>query len=369
MQNQNLPVLIFAQSGRFLAQSATQAGYRVWVADCFGDQDTLAASERWLPLTNLSTLSSQQFLTTLNAITKGEACSLIYGSGIEYCYDLLEFLPDNIELLANSASNLERLNNPQAFFNLLHQLDLPFPVTTFKSPDSKKGYIAKPHTGNGGNHIGAISPFISSKTHYFQKKIDGISGSALFLADSHGTVQIVSINKQYPAPTVSSPYRLGMIETANDELSPYKAQLSRICTRISTELNLKGLNSLDFIISKQNTLLVLELNPRPSASMLLNESPSHPIIQRHIDACLGKITDQSLPISNEISSLRYIYASRDINIANKISWPLTCGDLPSFGSKINCGEPICTTLVKAINHVDAVDKHNVLEQKILVQLT
>ena len=71
MQNQSKPVLILAQSGRFLAQSASQAGYRVWVADCFGDIDTLVASERWQGLPKLASLTCKQFLTVLQSLTKG----------------------------------------------------------------------------------------------------------------------------------------------------------------------------------------------------------------------------------------------------------------------------------------------------------
>jgi hypothetical protein len=95
------PLLIVAQSGQFLAQSATQAGYSAWVADCFGDTDTLAVSERWQKLDDLHSLSLASFLSTLEALTQGEPCYLIYGSGIEHCYEFINHLPKHIEILGN----------------------------------------------------------------------------------------------------------------------------------------------------------------------------------------------------------------------------------------------------------------------------
>ena len=77
---QHHTVLVVAQHGRFLAQLAHRAGHRVLVADCFGDQDTLAIATRWQPLGNLQ--DTVTIRNTLLTLSQNESCLLVYGSGV-----------------------------------------------------------------------------------------------------------------------------------------------------------------------------------------------------------------------------------------------------------------------------------------------
>ena len=104
MQDQRKPILIFAQSARFLAQSAAQATYPVWAADFFGDLDTISVADRWLQIPALSQLHHDTILSIFSDLTQGEACTLICGSGIEKHYPLLNKLPSHIQLVGNSAN-------------------------------------------------------------------------------------------------------------------------------------------------------------------------------------------------------------------------------------------------------------------------
>ncbi|MCK5644487.1 MAG: hypothetical protein KAJ19_27045, partial [Gammaproteobacteria bacterium] len=175
MQDQNLPVLILAQSGRFLAQSATQAGYSVWVADYFGDQDTLAVAERWQQIPPFSKLTLATFLQALAELTQGESCILIAGSGVELYYPLLNYLPDNIQLLGNSSLTIKRIKTPFLFFSLLKQLNLPYPHTQFEQPQDKENYLIKSAFGLGGSHIQHLGDGINTNEGYFQHLVAGDS--------------------------------------------------------------------------------------------------------------------------------------------------------------------------------------------------
>ncbi|MDB2705480.1 ATP-grasp domain-containing protein [Pseudomonadota bacterium] len=367
MQNQNKPVLIFAQSGRFLAQSATQAGYRVWVADCFGDVDTLITSERWQGLPSLDTLTIKQFQTILQSLTKGEECSLIYGSGIEQCFHLLHQLPSHIELIANSASTIKTIKTPPLFFDILSTLSLPYPDTVFDKSLTSTDYIAKSISGLGGGHICPISQLDSLHNYYFQQITDGISVSALFLADGK-KAQILSFNRQYSDPIPRSPYRLGMIETFLEITSTHQKFIIKACNRITQRTGLKGLNSLDFIISPNNELFLLEINPRPSASVELTESKSTPIIQFHINACRGELISRSLKTPSCISSLRYIFAEKNVSIPRDMVWPAECSDIAKSASHIKKDAPICSCLVQATDHTAALVKHDKIQALVIKQL-
>ena len=370
MQNQHKkPVLIFAQSGRLLAQSATQAGYRVWVADCFGDQDTLNAVERWIGLPALSTLSLKQFLTALNELTNGEPCSLICGSGIEYFYHFLNSLPDYIELVGNKNSTIQTIKTPSLFFNVLHQLDLAYPDTFFERPINTTNYIAKSASGLGGNHIQFVDKFSHhNNDYYFQERIDGDSGSVLFLADGN-QAQLIGINRQYTDATNQMPYRLGTIEAPWKISVEHQQYLCRAIVQITIETALTGLNSLDFILSDQNEILILEINPRPSASAELINAKPISLFQSHINACLGILLNKLLPSPDKITSLRYLYADDEYVIPSNMTWPKECNDIPTSGNIIKKGEPICTSLIHANSHAQAIKKHYKIEQQLINQFT
>lgn len=360
MQDQNLPVLILAQSGRFLAQSATQAGYPVWVADCFGDKDTLDVAERWQQIPPFSKLTLAIFLQALAELTQGESCILIAGSGVELYYPLLNYLPDNIQLLGNSSLTIKRIKTPFLFFSLLKQLNLPYPHTQFEQPQDKENYLIKSAFGLGGSHIQLLSDGINTNKGYFQHLVAGDSGSVLILANGEDA-QIISINQQFVSPHKDMPFRLGSIETPWEISENHRQQLEQAANKITAKTKLLGLNSIDFIISEDNELQLLEVNPRPSASAeLINKEI--PLFQYHINACLGNLPTTPIEQSDIKTSLHYFYADDNCTIPTDMKWSEECCDLPQSGSTIRKGQPICTIITKK-NKVHDIKQSLILQLK------
>jgi len=346
LQDQSIPLLILAQSGRFLAQSASQAGYTVWLADCFGDQDSLAVVDRWQALPPLSTLTPNSILQQLNTLSRGEPCYLICGSGIEQYYPFLSQLPDNIEPIGNTADSIQQVKDPQYFFTLLSRLDLNFPETQFTLPQEEgEHWLVKSTSGLGGGHIQTVTPSLANRNDkekvYFQRYIQGQSGSILFLANGQQSLTL-SINKQILAPTQQSPFRLGGVESSWQIPAQHQQTLDQAIQAIVKETGLLGLNSIDFIISKNNDLLILEVNPRPSASAELIECKD-PLIYYHIIACQGQLPKYITIRSYH--SLRYHYASHELTVPDNLLWHKYCYDRPKTGTVINKGSPIFSTIV------------------------
>ncbi len=367
MQNQHKPVLIFAQSGRFLAQSATQAGYRVWVADCFGDQETLVIAERWQQLPIAPTLSATEILNLLLNISQGEDCILICGSGIESSYSFLDELPANIELIGNQSRTIHTLKTPQLFFDLLRQQSLPYPSTVFECPENNRSdWLIKLASGMGGSHIYPLDKATPNSKHYFQHTVSGLSGSALFLANGIQN-QLLTINKQNASPTNRLPFRLGNIETPWLISLKHKNEIKSAINKITLATKLVGLNSLDFIISVQDELFLLEINPRPSASAELINNQSE-LFQHHLNACKGKLPAQDIIQSQAKVSLHYLYAPTVLTIPDPMIWPIECHDIPVAASIIQQGQPICTSLVRIDKDQQAKELHANIEQRILKQL-
>lgn len=369
MQTQNIPILIFAQSGRFLAQSATQAGYTVWVADCYGDTDLLTVAERWQRLPTFAELTHESILASLSKLTRGEQCILICGSGIEHCYSLLFPLPANIYLLGNTPDTIRVIKTPALFFELLDQHDFNYPDTRLDEiPRDDLTWLKKQTSGLGGTHIQytALATANIDAGFYYQRFISGLSGSCLFLADSHHA-HIVSINQQYLAPNRQHPFRLGRIESAWQLSASHNDYLAKIVNQLTATTALVGLNSLDFIITDLHQLLILEINPRVSASAELIKNMAG-LFQQHLDACLGQLPKSQSPLNQNYASLFYHYAMSDLMIPDNMIWPAECHDLPSAGLTITQGDPLCTSLIKSDENKPATKSHLLIEQKILKQL-
>lgn len=371
METQSIPVLIFAHSGRFLAQAATQAGYNVWVADCYGDIDLLAVADRWQSLPAFSKLTHDHIFRALSDLTRGEQCLLICGGGIEQCYHLLLPLPPNIKLIGNTPDIIASIKTPSAFFKLLDDNAINFPETRFKVPSNKFGdmtWLKKEAAGLGGAHIqfAALTRNEIDAQYYYQRFISGVSGSCLFLA-SGDNVQLMSINQQHLSPTRQAPFRLGRIESAWPISATHRDDLHKIIRRLNEASGLIGLNSLDFVISDRNELLVIEVNPRVSASAELISNRAL-LFQQHMDGCLNQHRISQSPVNSNATSLFYHYAKMNLIVPENMQWPAECHDISAAGVVIKQDEPICTSVVEVDEPHLAMQQHDVIENKILAQL-
>ena len=339
---QQQAILIVSQSGRFLAQIANNSGYPVWVADCFGDSDTMSVASRWLPIMDIS--NQRSILKTIITLSNEDPCTLIYGTGIECFHSILECLPKHIKLLGNSQTTVAKLKNPSHFFNILNKLDIPYPKTRLTRPIQEKGWLSKSASGFGGTHIEYLTADSEYSNTYYQQYINGISGSALFLANGKNS-QLLSINQQFLVKDPASPFMLSGLATPFILSHSQQTLLQNIIESLLSHINLYGLNSLDFIITDAGDILVLEVNPRPSASAeLLTKLPK--LFNLHVNACQEGLGIKMTPYPKENSTyLHYIFARNNTVIPKNISWPSICRDIPLPGHYILKKAPLCTALI------------------------
>ena len=85
---------------------------------------------------------------------------------------------------------------------------------------------------------------------------------------------------------------------------------------------------------------LLEINPRPSASMQLYEAD---LFKRHIRASLGELSHEPHSIAGS-TGYQVIYAQHDIIIPDEFLWPEGCLDLPESGVICRTGQPICSIM-------------------------
>ena len=154
---------------------------------------------------------------------------------------------------------------------------------------------------------------LRSPDSYFQRRVAGKSISALFLA-SEKKAEIIGLSMQWTAPTPASPFRYGGAAGPVD-IDPAQAEeIARSVAVIASELDLVGLNSADFLVSADAVWLI-EINPRPGATLDVFESNEAPLFARHIAACEGRLTPASPSFAFKAAEI--VYAPHDIVVRRR----------------------------------------------------
>ncbi|MCC5795779.1 MAG: ATP-grasp domain-containing protein [Methylophaga sp.] len=332
-------LIIIAQSARFLIQSAARHGYRVRAADCFADSDSVQHCERFIRLKAITTVSPQQLRETIELLAEGETAYLIIGTGIEYLYPALTDLPEYIYSTANTAEACSQVCQPMPWFALLDSLQLPHPEVTYQSPNTGQ-WLLKDAAAWGGSHI-STEQCISNNSHYLQRHIHGNSYSSLFVIDAQHQPRLLMFNRQICVAEANGDFRLQTLYNHPELATDQQQAITDAIMQIQQRLNLRGLNSLDFMVSDSGQLLLLELNPRPSASCQL--------LPETLDWLHWQIAPpQNLPdIKMSYRLLYHFFAEQLLTIPDNIEWPTDFCDLPAPGTIHAEGDPLCSLCIEA----------------------
>ncbi|MEW8049659.1 MAG: ATP-grasp domain-containing protein [Candidatus Thiodiazotropha endolucinida] len=339
-------LLILANSGRAIAESAHRGGYRVTLLDGFCDRDTLLIADCWPVTQGFSNLDVDMFVEEIASLFPGDPCGVVYGAGLEESTSLLKRLSNFCHLLGNDPSVLDLLRRPRRFFSLLDRLQIPYPEVSYVAPYSATGrnWLIKRAASCGGQGVAYFSAehAAADSTCYYQKFIPGQVMSVLFIADgkrhhSIGYNMLGITGSTTPAPFLYSG-AIGQVSLQD----VVRSQIELAVDKLVSDLGLRGINSLDFIRNDAG-VFVIDLNPRPTATLDLYE---HLIpdgwIKHHIEACRGELPVVPIVGSTVMHGHQIIYAPRDIEIPVEMSWPQWVKDRPSAGTRIIEGQPLCS---------------------------
>jgi predicted ATP-grasp superfamily ATP-dependent carboligase len=337
-------IIIVACSARALASAANRAGFAPLSIDVFGDDDTREIS--FASVTLDGGLSDGLTLDKVAAAVEmlvyaHRPIGLVYGSGFEHQPETIAAIARRTRIFGNEAETLKRAKDPLALARLCAAIDVRHPPIALARPNESELWLMKRRGGAGGAHISAAGGATPAASNcYFQRRIAGKSISALFLA-SEKKAEIIGLSVQWTAPTPTSPFRYGGAAGPVD-IGPTQAEeIARSITSITSELGLVGLNSADFLISTDAVWLI-EINPRPGATLDVFESNEGALFARHIAACEGRLTPSSPSLVFKAAEIAY--APRDIVLREERNWPDWVADRPSRGTSIAAGDPLCTAL-------------------------
>jgi predicted ATP-grasp superfamily ATP-dependent carboligase len=335
------PVLIAATSGRALAQSACRGGYLPLVADFFGDQDTLQVAGAHVQFGGRLAhgIEEHHLMQALDELSRDcQPVGLVCGSGFEDRSGLLKQVAERWQLFGNAASMVATIKNPERLAALCKKAAIPFPDCAVKRPLAPGDWLTKRIGGAGGAHIRPASRPAAGAV-YYQRKMPGAPVSALFLA-ADGHAELIGFSAQWCSPTADKPYRFGGAVRPAPLAATIEAALAAGVDRLASAASLVGLNSADFLVDGDRYWL-LEVNPRPGATLDIFEPPRGSLFARHISACLGSLA--AVPCYDDgAKAAAIVYAEQDISSFPALDWPDWTADRPCPGSTVPAGEPLCT---------------------------
>jgi predicted ATP-grasp superfamily ATP-dependent carboligase len=356
------PVLIAAISGRALAASARRAGYVPLVADFFGDEDTLALAQAHVRLdTSIARgMVADQLLDALGTLAAVQRpAGTVCGTGFEDRPEILARVAEHWRLLGNTAETVARVKDPLAFAALCRDCAIPHPQTLASPPADARGWLAKRRGGAGGTHVTSAEQQTSNRhADYFQRRVDGSPVSALILADGRRAM-VLGFSTQWSTPSPTRPFRYGGAVRPAALTPELAAAMTTAIERLVAAVPLVGLNGADFLVGR-GAFWLLEINPRPGATLDIFEPADTSLFALHMAAIRGALPECALLLPGAAAAAT-VYAPHDIPSVPAIDWPHWAADRQNAGTSVSAGEPVCTVVAHA--H-DAIAAKALVEERV-----
>jgi predicted ATP-grasp superfamily ATP-dependent carboligase len=337
------PVLIAALSGRGLAASARRAGYLPLVADAFADTDTRDHAAHFVCIADAVRIGLRAkpvfgALRALEATAERRPLGLILGSGFEDRPKLIAALSRRFALIGNDAATVARCKDPVALGALLDTLQIAHPETRITPPTDVDGWLSKRTGGSGGTHIVPAANAERSAKRYVQRMLDGEPVSVLAVATRRGA-QIVGISRQWTIGSGPRPYRYGGAVGPVSLTPAVDTDLRSAAEKISAALALVGLVAFDFLLVGETSFLV-DVNPRPSATLDVFDDAGGSLFHAHLDTCAGRTL--RLPVAEGARAAAILYAERGPLRVGEVAWPEWAADRPAPDTRVPRYRPVAT---------------------------
>lgn len=335
--------LLVALSGRALASAAARAGRRVIVIDLFADDDTRLLAVEAVRVAG-SPATGFDVDALLGAAKGFPGLPLVPGVGFEHAPDLLGRIARRRRLLGTPPAAVRAIKNPLRFARTLARLGIPHPETRLYKPATPRGWLTRLRGGAGGEHIRrGLHPGPGA---YFQRIVAGTPYAVALLGDGQ-RARAIAISAQWPDPTRRHPFRYGGA-VAPADLPPVVAhRLVDAAETAGGACGLVGLGSADFLVDDDGRLALLEINPRPGATLdVLDRPDTRGVFALHLAACAGRLPGRGL-LRGRAMAAAVVYAEKRARVPDDMRWPPMTADLEPTGSALQRGGPVCTVMARS----------------------
>ncbi len=342
-----------------LAQMAVRAGHNVIALDYFGDRDL----RMLCPSHSLRRDYADKAYhpAALAAVAESIAAdAVIYGAGFENHPAAVERLARTHRLLGNTPQTLQHVRDPLQLQSVLVEGGFIGPATQ-PAPmgglieDPSQRWLWKPLRGGGGTHVRWAQPHQPApRAGVWQAFVEGMVGSFAFVANGRDA-QLIGLTEQliglpeFGARDFRWCGNLTPPRVPQNDLAAMTHEATALAQWLTQRFALRGINGVDFVW-RNGRIWVLEVNPRPSASLELFDQPDGPAwLDWHVRGCLGEaLSMPSMPqprVEARSCGKAILFAGRDVVTGDTADWhTYDLRDIPHSHEPIPRGQPICTAL-------------------------
>ena len=389
------PLIILGASARALAESAARVGWDVHAADLFCDLDLQAIATTAVPAAHGADDAATGYPWSLSAAAAGFPASAawVYTGAIENHPDLIDAIARARPLAGNPSNVVRRLRDPVHLAAVACAAGLSFPET-LSSPDGVPldgTFLVKPLAGAGGRGIRRWTQAVADDTMHhattasrlqiWQRHAAGIPLSASYCF-AEGSARLLGVSRQL----IGEPWcHAGMFAWCGavtlhaaggrTETDPLIASLERLGSVLAERFQPVGLVGVDLVVDAGGSITVIEVNPRPTASMeLFERSGAGSIAGSHLAAC-GFPSPSDIPLEQPRSwptstwAKAVLFAAQATPVSQPLidalsretnpwtqadgGWP-ALADIPRPGQIIAAGAPAVTIFAVAPTAEDAL---------------
>jgi len=387
-------VLILGASTRAAAQSALRAGLSPMCADLFADRDLAHCA----PVLEVAHYPHGLVVVAAAA----PPAPWLYTGGLENHPRIVEEISLARTLWGNAGDVLRQVRDPWHVADLLAAQGLPacrvWPRAR-PAPGADGNWMLKPLRGAAGRGIRIWDVRGSEcathhEPHYYQERRAGAPVSAVFLAVPRRTILLGITRQLVGMPEVHAPPFAWCGTITPIELPVEStAAIRRVGDVLSRQTRLRGLFGCDFILDHSEPWLT-EVNPRYPASAELVERVLHiPLLDWHRRACesfddsrhtfvipddcatrpgsfagpvstanhcrsvLGKIVLYARRDLTAPDAIRFVRGPSPFDESRQLDTSLPyMADIPTPGTRILRGQPICTLFARAASERECLEK-------------
>ena len=361
-------LLVIGASARALAASAGRLGLEVNAIDLFGDRDLRDVCSRVVQV------SADGYPDDVPSIAAGfPAGPVVYTGGLENHTEVIEKLSRARLLLGNHPRAVRLVRDPRFVREVARENGCAYPVTFFTpSKVPRDGTFLRKSTASIGG-LGVMSwkglreePVQGRE--YWQQYVSGVPMSASLHVTPEG-VELLGVCRQLIGIKwcYAKQFRFcGAIQLSPSIFQQHVLkQIHHFAIDLSQRAKLAGLIGIDFILPRTpmratgRSPVILEVNPRPTATMeLFERRTGRSQAGQHLTSLGFQLPRESTALehrSNMYWGKAVLFANKSLNVSSSIEryflkcssrmegcglgWPMV-SDLPCSGTIIHPGHPI-----------------------------
>ncbi len=342
-------------STRPLAESAAQAGRSVVAVDFFGDRDQARVCESYAVSRDLGLPQTAHGLAA--AARRLGADAVVYAANLENHPEVVEELSEWTSVMGNDAATLARVRDWGSLRRVCAAEGVAAPRTLLSGEEGRAAaggdWLRKRRRSGGGHGVARWRGGELDADHLLQAEVAGVPASVAFVADGEDA-RVLALSEQLVGRR-----RLGAhgfawcgnmvpFDPVDGGVEDLLRQATHAAAALTRHYGLRGLNGLDCVVAPDEDgrplLWLIEVNPRPTASMELVESAlGRNLLDVHLAACEGRLPEDPLEPTALHSAKGIVYARRAGTAPDTDAWPLLRRrDIPWPGQRIAEGHPVCT---------------------------